>query len=154
MQGCLLPVDKHLFPRRPLLERLRSYPRANRLALALREVGRTLFRLDWIKSPEQRRHAARELNKGKAENALKRAIFVHGVGRLRDHGLQAQTHRASTVNVVLRAIILWSPTYLQAALSALAKAGRPVPDEHLAHLSPPPGRRHRHVLPQPWRPQA
>lgn len=34
------------------------------------------------------------------------------------------------------AIVLWNTTYLQAALAALAKSGRPVPDEHLAHLSP------------------
>ena len=122
-----------------LLERLGSYPRANGLALALREIGRierTLFTLDWIESPEQRRRATRELNKGEAENALKRAIFFHRVGRLRDHGLQAQTHRASAVNVVVGAIVLWNTTYLQAALAALAKAGRPVLGEHLAHLSP------------------
>lgn len=122
-----------------LLERLGSYPRANGLALALREIGRverTLFTLGWIESPDERRRATRELNKGEAENALKRAIFFHRVGRLRDHGLQAQTHRASAVNVVVGAIVLWNTTYLQAALAALAKAGRPVPDEHLAHLSP------------------
>ena len=37
-----------------MLERLGSYPRANGLALALREIGRverTLFTLDWIESP-------------------------------------------------------------------------------------------------------
>lgn len=122
-----------------LLERLGSYPRANGLALALREIGRverTLFTLGWIESPDERRRATRELNKGEAENALKRAIFFQRVGRLHDHGLQAQTHRASAVNVVVGAIVLWNTTYLQAALAAVAKAGRPVPDEHLAHLSP------------------
>ena len=37
-----------------MLERLGSYPRANGLALALREIGRverTLFTLDWIEKP-------------------------------------------------------------------------------------------------------
>jgi TnpA family transposase len=41
-----------------MLERLGSYPRANGLALALREIGRverTLFTLDWIERPEERR---------------------------------------------------------------------------------------------------
>ena len=45
-----------------MLERLGSYPRANGLALALREIGRverTLFTLDWIEQPEQRRRAER-----------------------------------------------------------------------------------------------
>lgn len=50
-------------------------------------VERTLFTLDWIESPEQRRCATRELNEGETENALKRAIFFHRVDRVRDHGL-------------------------------------------------------------------
>jgi TnpA family transposase len=45
--------------------------------------------LDWIKKPEERRRAIRELNKGEAENALKRAIFFHRAGRVRDQGIQA-----------------------------------------------------------------
>lgn len=51
-----------------MLERLGSYPRANGLALALREIGRverTLFTLDWIERPEERRQATRELNKAR-----------------------------------------------------------------------------------------
>ena len=134
-----------------MLERLGAYPRANGLALALREIGRVeraLFTLDWIESPEQRRRATRELNKGEAENALKRAfagslgpmafarLLFHRVGRIRDHGLQAQSHRASAVNLVACAIVLWNTTYLQAAIERLSAAGRPVSDEHLAHLSP------------------
>lgn len=122
-----------------MLERLGSYPRANGLALALREIGRverTLFTLDWIESPEERRRATRELNKGEAENALKRAIFFHRAGRLRDHGLQAQSHRASAVSVVAGAIVLWNTTYLEAAIHHLERQGRPVPVDMLQHLSP------------------
>ena len=50
-----------------MLKRRGSYPRANSLALALREIGRvdhTLFTLDWIERSEERRQATRELNKG------------------------------------------------------------------------------------------
>lgn len=122
-----------------MLERLGSYPRANGLALALREIGRverTLFTLDWIEDPEERRRAARELNKGEAENALKRAIFFHRAGRLRDHGLQAQGHRASALNLVAGAIVLWNTTYLEAAMRHLERQGRPVPPDMLQHLSP------------------
>ena len=100
-----------------MLERLGSYPRANGLAPVLREIGRvkrTLFTLDWIESPEQRRRATREPNKGKAENALKRAIFFHRIGRIRDTGLPAQSHRASALNLVASAIVLWNTTYRQA----------------------------------------
>jgi len=46
-----------------MLERLGTYPRANGLALALREIGRierTLFTLDWIERHEEdaRPHAS------------------------------------------------------------------------------------------------
>jgi TnpA family transposase len=119
-----------------MLERLGSYPRAN--GLALREIGRverTLFTLDWIERPEERRQATRELNKGEAQNALKRAIFFHRTGRIRDHGLQAQGHRASAFNLVAGAIVLWNTTYLEAAMRHLDRQGCPVPPDLLQHLS-------------------
>ncbi|WP_010219956.1 Tn3 family transposase [Sphingomonas sp. PAMC 26621] len=122
-----------------MLERLGSYPRANGLALALREIGRverTLFTLDWIERPEERRRATRELNKGEAQNALKRAIFFHRTGRIRDQGLQEQTHRASALNLVAGAIVLWNTTYLEAVMRHLEQQGRPVPSHLLQHLSP------------------
>ena len=122
-----------------MLERLGSYPRANGLALALREIGRverTLFTLDWIEKPEERRRATRELNKGEAQNALKRAIFFHRAGRIRDPGLQAQGYRASALNLVASAIVLWNTTYLEAAMRHLKRQRRPVPPDLLQHLSP------------------
>ena len=122
-----------------MLKKLAAYRRQNRLDFALQELGRierTLFTLDWIEQPEQRRRATRELNKGEAENALKRAIFFHRIGRIRDHALQAQSHRASALNLVAGAIVLWNTTYLQAARMHLANLGRPVPPDLLQHLSP------------------
>ncbi len=122
-----------------MLERLGSYPRANGLALALREIGRverTLFTLDWIENPEQRRRATRELNKGEAQNALKRAIFFHRAARIRDPGLQAQGYRVSALNLVASAIVLWNTTYLEAAMRHLERQRRPVPPDLLQHLSP------------------
>ena len=44
-----------------VLRKLASYPRQNRLAWGLRELGRidrTLFTLDWLQSPELRRRVA------------------------------------------------------------------------------------------------
>ncbi len=122
-----------------MLERLGSYPRANGLALALREVGRverTLFTLDWIEHPDERRRATRELNKGEAENALERAIFSHRAGRLRDRGLRAQSHRAGALNPMAGAIVLWNTAYLEAAMGHLERQGRSMPADMLQHLSP------------------
>jgi hypothetical protein len=46
------------------------------------------------------------------------------------------SHRASALNLVAGAIVLWNTTYLQAARMHLANLGRPVPPDLLQHLSP------------------
>ena len=66
--GSLPPSARGVTSASAMLERLGSYPRANGLALALREIGRverTLFMLDRIEKPEERRRATRELNKAR-----------------------------------------------------------------------------------------
>jgi hypothetical protein len=61
----------------------------------LREIGRierTLFTLDWLEMPELRRQTAAELNKGKARNALARAVCFQRLGRLRDRAVAARQY--------------------------------------------------------------
>lgn len=122
-----------------MLKRLGAYPRQNGLSLALREIGRierTLFTLDWLESPELRRQATAELNKGEARNSLARAVCFHRLGRLRDRAVEAQQHRASGLALVTAAIALWNTTYLDRAIQLLRREGEFVPDELLAHLAP------------------
>ena len=76
-----------------ILRRLAAYPRQNALAKALREIGRlerTLFTLDWIGDPALRRRANAGLNKGEAHHALKRAVFFHRLGEIRDRTFENQ----------------------------------------------------------------
>jgi len=96
----------------------------------------TLFTLDWLESPELRRQATAELNKGEARNALARAVCFHRLGRLRDRAAEAQQHRASGLTLVTAAIALWNTTYLDRAIQALRRQGEPAPDKLLAHLAP------------------
>jgi TnpA family transposase len=120
------------------MRQLASYPRQNGVAAALRELGRlerTLFTLNWIENPELRREASRELNKGESRNSLARAVFIHRLGEIRDRTYENQQHRASGLNLLVTAIILWNTRYLNRAIAAL-RAVEPVPDELLAHLSP------------------
>src|SRR5271165_2215407 len=121
-----------------IMRQLASYPRQNGVAAALRELGRlerTLFTLDWIEDPELRRGTSRELNKGEARNGLARAAFIHRLGEIRDRTYENQQHRASGLNLLVTAIILWNTRYLNRAIAALREV-EDVPEELLAHLSP------------------
>lgn len=122
-----------------MLRRLAAYPRQNGLAKALREVGRierTFATLDWLQDPELRRRSNAGLNKGEAEHSLKRAVFFHRLGELRDRTLENQRHRASGLNLVVAAIVLWNTVYLAQAVDALRDAGIEVPPDLLAHVAP------------------
>lgn len=121
-----------------IMRQLAAYPRQNGVATALRELGRlerTLFTLDWISEPQLRRETGQELNKGEARNSLARAVFIHRLGEIRDRTYENQQHRASGLNLLVTAIILWNTRYLERAVAILRQA-EDVPDSLLVHLSP------------------
>jgi hypothetical protein len=66
---------------------------------------------------------------------LARAVFIHRLGEIRDRTYENQQHRASGLNLLVTAIILWNTRYLNRAIAVLRKAEE-VPDHLLAHLSP------------------
>lgn len=122
-----------------MLRKLGSYPRQNGLAVALRELGRierTLFALDWIQNVELRRRVQAGLNKGEARNALARAVFLNRLGEMRDRSFENQRYRASGLNLVVAAIILWNTVYLERAVQALRNSGMNIDNALLPHLSP------------------
>ena len=127
-----------------MLHKLGSYPRQNGLAIALRELGRierTLFILDWLQSVELRRRVNAGLNKGEARNALARAVFFYRLGELRDRSFEQQRYRASGLNLVTAAIVLWNTVYLERATRALQRR-EPTQDESLLRYLSPLGREH------------
>ncbi len=122
-----------------MLRKLGSYPRQNGLAVALRELGRierTLFILDWLQNVELRRRVHAGLNKGEARNALARAVFFNRLGEIRDRSFEQQRYRASGLNLVTAAIVLWNTVYLDRATQALRETGKPINDGLLQYLSP------------------
>ena len=121
-----------------IMRQLAAYPRQNGVAAALRELGRlerTLFTLDWIEDPELRRSTGQELNKGESRNSLARAVFIHRLGEIRDRTYENQRHRASGLNLIVTATILWNTRHLERAVATL-RAMEDVPGHLLAHLSP------------------
>jgi TnpA family transposase len=122
-----------------MLRKLGSYPRQNGLAVALRELGRierTLFILDWLQNVELRRRVHAGLNKGEARNALARAVFFNRLGEIRDRSFEQQRYRASGLNLVTAAIVLWNTVYLERAVEKLRELDKPIDDSLLQYLSP------------------
>ena len=122
-----------------MLRKLASYPRQNGLALALREIGRierTLFALDWLLDPELRQRVTAGLHKGEAKNTLSRAVCFNRLGEMRYRTYELQRHRASGLNLVVAAIILWNTVYLEQTVNAMRAQGHSVDDALLQYLSP------------------
>jgi TnpA family transposase len=117
-----------------MLRKLSAYPRQNGLALALREIGRlerSIFMLDWLQDIDLRRRTQAGLNKGEARNALARALFFNQLGELRDRRFENQSYRASGLNLLVAAIILWNTRYLEQALADMG-----TPDDVARHIAP------------------
>jgi TnpA family transposase len=121
-----------------MLRKLSAYPRQNSLALALRELGRlerTLFILKWIQEPQLRRNVLIGLNKGELKHSLADAICFYRQGIIRDRDYTDQLHRASSLNLVIAAMVLWNTLYLEMAVQDMQRL-EPVSEEVLNHLSP------------------
>jgi TnpA family transposase len=122
-----------------ILKKLSAYRQQNSLAAALREIGRierTLFTLRWFEDPELRRLVTAELNKGEARNSLARAVAFHRLGRFRDRGHENQATRASALNLVTAAIILFNCRYLSRVIDAMRHSGMAFDEGLLPQLSP------------------
>jgi hypothetical protein len=92
------------------------------------------FRLDPRPCPAPACHAG--LNKGDARNALARAIFFHRLGELRDRSFEKWVYRASGLNLLVAAMILWNTRYLQAAFDGLGEKGSALAPALLRHVAP------------------
>lgn len=122
-----------------ILRKLAAAGPDNALARALQAVGRiqrTLFTLNWLSDPDLRQRSHAGLNKGEASNALRRAIFFHRQGEIRDRTFENQSYRASGLSLITAAIVHWNTVYLDRAVRHLREQGRDVPDELVAHIAP------------------
>lgn len=121
-----------------IMGKLGSYARQNKIATALREIGRiekTIFILDYITNETLRRRIHRGLNKGEAMNGLARALFFGKRGEFRERGLQDQLQRASALNILINAISVWNTVYLSEATKEFKNRNN-LSEELLPHISP------------------
>jgi TnpA family transposase len=122
-----------------ILRKIAAFPRQNTLNKALHEIGRierSIFMADWLMDLELRRRSHGNLNKGESRHALARAVFFHRLGELRDRTAEAMAYRASGLNLVVNAIILWNTTYLTRTVQYVRSQGVALTDERLSHVAP------------------
>jgi TnpA family transposase len=122
-----------------ILGKLGSYSRNNALANALKELGRiekTIFILEYASNPQFRRRIQVGLNKGEEAHGLARVVFFGRRGQFWERELQEQLQKASCLNILVNAIVIWNTKYLTKAWKAY-KENHPDADEDLLkHISP------------------
>jgi Tn3 transposase DDE domain-containing protein len=67
---------------------------------------------------------------------LARAVFFSRLGEQRDRTFENQRHRASGLNMVVAAIILWNTVYLSRGVDRLRTEGHDRPDDLLTRVAP------------------
>lgn len=114
---------------------LRNTGEIGRNALeVLGQIERSLFMIEWYSSPALRRRCQAGLNKGEAAHKLKRAVFFHEHGEIRDRSFESQAFRASGLNLVVSAIVHWNTVYIEGAVTHLRKMHREIPDHLLKRI--------------------
>ncbi|WP_455908686.1 Tn3 family transposase [Serratia liquefaciens] len=134
-------IGAGLVPPSVILKKLAASPRQNRLNQALREMGRierSIFICDWLLDIRLRRRSHAILNKGESRHAFARAIFLHQLGELRNRAAEAMAYRASGLNLVVNAIVLWNTVYLSRAVDYVRSQGIIIPEELLSRVAPLP----------------
>jgi len=63
-------------------------------------------------------------------------VFLNRLGEIRDRSFENQRYRASGLNLVVTAIILWNTVYLERSIQALRASGKDIDEALLPHLSP------------------
>ena len=122
-----------------ILRKLAAAGAGNALSRALRALGRierSLFTLQWLSDPDLRQRSHAGLNKGEASNSLRRAVFFHRQGEIRDRTFENQSFRASGLSLITAAIVHWNTVYLDRAVQHLRAQGIVIRDSLLAHVAP------------------
>lgn len=122
-----------------ILKKLASYPRQNKLAAALKELGKIpcgLHLLRWIHKTDYRQHVQHELNKGEAKHSLTRALQLQESGEIRAQSYENQLNRANGLNLLVGLIVYWNTTYIEEIVNRLRMNGEIIEEEYLKHVSP------------------
>jgi len=122
-----------------IVSKLAAASHRNKLFRGLQELGRlvkTAYLAEYFRSEELRRRVLIGLNKGESLNSLSRKVFFGSLGEIRERTYEEQLNTASSLNLLLAAIVVWNTLHLQACVRKLRSDGERVNDEDLRYLSP------------------
>lgn len=122
-----------------IVGKLAAASRRNKLYRGMQEFGRlikTAYLAEYLRSRELRRKVLLGLNKGELLNDLARKLFFGGQGEMRDRTYEDQLNAASSLNLLLAAIVVCNTVHMQACLRRLQADGETISDDDLRYLSP------------------
>jgi TnpA family transposase len=122
-----------------IVGKLAAASHRNKLFRGLQELGRlvkTAYLAEYFRSEELRRRVLLGLNKGESLHALARKVFFGSLGEIRERTYEEQLNTASSMNLLLAAIVVWNTVHLQACLRKMRAEGEEVNDDDLRYLSP------------------
>jgi hypothetical protein len=92
--------------------------------------------MQWYANQQERRRILPQLNKGEALQDLRAFLGVANKGQLRHPRGEVPAHRASCLNLLTNAVIVWNTIYMAAAVEQLKQEGYPVYETHHVHIWP------------------
>jgi TnpA family transposase len=103
-----------------MLRKLGSYPRQNGLAVAARAGAHRAHAVHPGLAAKRRAAPPRacRAEQGRGAQRAGRAVFFNRLGEIRDRSFEQQRYRASGLNLVTAAIVLWNTVYLERAQRA------------------------------------
>jgi TnpA family transposase len=122
-----------------IVSKLAAASHRNKLFRGLQELGRlvkTAYLAEYFREVELRRRVLLGLNKGESLHSLARKVFFGSLGEVRDRTYEDQLNAASSLNLLLAAIVCWNTVHLQACIKKLRADGVEVKEEDLRFLSP------------------
>lgn len=67
---------------------------------------------------------------------MARAVFFNQLGEVRDRSYEDQLHRASSLQLIVSAIVSWNTVYIERAIEMLRSKGVEIPEAYLQQISP------------------
>ncbi len=121
------------------MKRLTAYERKHGMAVALDELGhieRSLFMLRWLQDPVLRYRTFIGLEKMERKHTMADALFMYRHSMVKDRSVEEVLNRASGLNLLIMAIVVWNTKYLAHAIHVLEQRGFRISEDLLPHISP------------------